>query len=248
MGVRIPHADYTFKTSSYGFKKGRQANLISQAQNIHNKLVGNTSFPTISLPITLAAFQTLIDTYQTSLALGGKNGSKNATANKNTSKNQLLDACRLLGIYVTNTAYNVQGGILSTAANYDLIAATILSSGFQVSFSTSPVANTSGIPLPIVKSVISKTPGTISFLIRQYQGTKNGVKMWVINLRTSEVGVTPAGVWKQYYLPSSNNKEITALISGLKYDYQIAGQGGINTKTGYMNPLNFTPISTVVVT
>lgn len=83
------------------YKKFRQSEIGPIAQGVHDSLTGNSDFPTP--PVTLSAFQTLIDNYLAKLA-AAFHGTVAQTAEKNVAKADLLTGMRTNAIYVNTTA------------------------------------------------------------------------------------------------------------------------------------------------
>jgi hypothetical protein len=239
MPTKLPTADTNFKQN--------QSTLARFATNIYNSM-GSTQgliyFPTPTVALT--DLVGAINAYTTSLGAARKGyGSKTDTQTKNNAKALLEQYLAINGLYVTQQAQQISGSGTSGVANtttVSLMRQIITTSGYKLSVIPSPVANTTGIPVPIIKKAISKAIGSVHFLLRQYTATKKGVKTWVVRIRPTSV--TP-GPWTTVIL-TSGNMTITGLTSGLN-DYQIAAQGGNNTKTFTTNPLNWTAIQQIVV-
>src|SRR5436190_15622542 len=107
------------------YSKDPDGALSGPAHNIHDKLVLNaTTFP--ALPMTMAAFDTLVTTWDTTLGESLKGGSDRVTL-KNNAREALENALFKLGTYVNLVA--------------DGDKATIDLSGFD-SYNTTHAANT----------------------------------------------------------------------------------------------------------
>ena len=110
------------------YSKDPDGSLSGPAHNIHDKLVLNAaSFP--ALPITVAAFNTLITTWDTALGESSKGGTDRTTL-KNNARTALENALFKLGTYVNLVA--------------DGDKATIDLSGFE-SYNTSHTVSGGGV-------------------------------------------------------------------------------------------------------
>lgn len=242
MSIRLPKADLNTKQYT-------DSQLFIAGQNIHDKMLANVAeFATP--PISMAVLQTQLTSYKHTSAVAIK-GSKADTANKVTERTALVNMLRSLGVYVTQLAQNAYG------VNKDItsVVGIINLSGFKISKTPGITNARTGIKPPIIRSVYSKTPGTVNFILRNYIAGKRGKKVYQINYRTAEIPAvppatvpTPAGPWQSYVLTQSNKAILTSLLSGKVYDYQIAALGGRDTKLNAVNPVNFTNIQQLVVT
>jgi hypothetical protein len=238
--TKLPTADTNFKQ--------KQGNLAKFATNVYNSMgssAGLGYFPTP--PVTLANLVSAINEYTGSLA-DARKGSKDSTQLKNTAKALLIAELRANAQYVTTVAQSlvvVPGGPVSTNV-IALMRHIILVSGYKLSKAAIPVANTVGVRVPIIRKLISKAPGTIHILLRQYTKFKKGTKTWQVQYRASVTPPTPVNPWITS-LQTSGNMTITEVVSG-KTDVQVAAIGGHNTRTNSQNPLNYSPIRTIIVT
>ena len=205
---------------------------------------GLINFPTPA--VALADLVSALNTYTVSLAAAGKNFSKTQTEAKNANKKALINLLRTQALYVTQVAQlpwlgtgTVNPAIIATIQNY------ILTSGFALNNAPGPVANTAGTGLPIVKKAISKSIGTFHLLLRNYTKQKKGVKVYMVNMRTSAHGTTPAG--NIFSTPeTTGNITIGSLTSGLTYDWQVGAIIG-KTALGNQPPTNFTAWQQIVI-
>lgn len=240
MGLRLPKCSTDFKM--------KQATLAKVATNIYTKMGSvqgliNFPVPAVALVDLVAA----INTYTTSLAAAVK-GSKDQTDAKDTSKVALINLLRTQAIYVDTIALQAGSNTSQNSqTNITAMKGIILSSGFLLSNAPGPVANNVGVAMPIIKKAISKNPGQLHLLLRQYTKYKKGVNTWYLQYRLSAVGVTPAGPWMNQTF-TSGNIVADGLTSGKTYDWQVAGIGGHNTKLNSTNPVNFTNIQQIVIT
>jgi hypothetical protein len=246
-GIKLPSATTQFNQ--------KQSELGKVAANIWTKMgstQGLINFPTPAVPLT--DLITAINTYTVSLATTGKNFSKNQTSAKNVAKKALINLLRTQALYVTQVAqlpYVGTGTVNTTIVN--AVSQIILSSGFALNNTPTPVANQSGSMLPIVKRAISKSIGTFYLLVRNYTKQKKGVKIYQVNYRTSYIPAvppattpTPAGPIKTW--PStSGDITVLGLTSGVKYDWQVGAVTGHNTKLNAPNPVNFTQWQQIVI-
>jgi|SRR5882762_592052 len=243
MPTKLPTADTNFKQD--------QATLAKFATNIWESM-GSTQglvyFP--NPPIPLTDIVAAINAYTITLGAARKGyGSKTDTQAKNTAKAFLEQYLAINAMYVTNQAQQILGQGTSAIANPTTVSfmrQVITTSGYKLALVPAPVANNTGIPVPIVIKAISKAIGALHFLLRQYTPTKKGVKTWLVRVRVKTVSPTPVNPWVTFTL-TSGNMTITGLTSGIN-EYQIAAQGGMNTKTNSLNPINWTAIQTIVVT
>lgn len=239
MGVRLPSAVTNFKQ--------KQSELGKIAANVYTQMgstQGLINFPTPAVPLTTLV--AALNTYTASLAASGKNFAKTQTAAKNTAKEVLIGYLRTQALYVTQVAQlvfygtgTVNPSIISNIQNY------ILTSGFALNNAPSPVANQAGSGLPIVKKAISKSIGTFHLLLRNYTKQKKGVKVYMVNMRTSAHGTTPAG--NIFSTPeTTGNITIGSLTSGVTYDWQVGAIIG-KTALGNQPPTNFTAWQQIVI-
>lgn len=239
MGVRLPSAVTNFKQ--------KQSELGKVAANVYTQMgstQGLINFPTPA--VALADLVSALNTYTVSLASAGKNFAKTQTAEKNANKKALINLLRTQALYVTQVAQlpwlgtgTVNPSIIATIQNY------ILTSGFALNNAPGPVANTAGTGLPIVKKAISKSIGTFHLLLRNYTKQKKGVKIYMVNIRTSATPGHPAG--NIISIPeTTGNITIEDLTSGTTYDWQVGAIIG-KTPLGTQPPINFTAWQPIVI-
>lgn len=240
MSKRIPQANLYID-------KYTDSQLIARAQQVHDLMLANVAiFPAPSLPVAMVDLQTLIDDYAAATAAAIK-GTKAQTDTKNARKLDLILALKQLALYVTQVA---QINISDTPQSILIAKQTINRSGFLVSFEPRPVDPISGIPAPIVRKAVSETAGTLKILVRQYTNANRNTLTYQVNYRTSAIPGTPgtpAGPWLTQTFTGQNQILLTGLTSGISYDWQIAAIGGRDIKRNENPPINYTPISSVVI-
>lgn len=230
-------------------RKIRQNDLLTYAQKIHNGIAANpTLYPVLDLPIPLTDFQLTIDAYQTALSNAVK-GSKNSTALKNNAKTAVTYALRIYAQYIDVAARSTNPNI----DQYPLIEANILASGFMVDKNPAPAQQVQGLDIPIVRRAISKEPGKFYLILRNYEASKRGKRMYSLMMRTAAIAAVPpatavpAGPWVSTPFTSSNMTQ-QGLVSGKIYDWQVALIGGRNVKLNQQKPINYTKIQQIVIT
>ena len=246
MGLKLPTADTNFKQ--------RQSSLGVVASNVYTQMgsaQGIINFPTPEVP--LATLVTAINSYNTALG-NAKRGSKDDTTAKNNARAALEGLLRTQAIYVTGVAQQSTPVAQANARQIAAMQAIILSSGFKINKRPLPPAGSVGIKKPIVRQAISKTPGTLYVLLRQYTKVKKATKVWELLYRTSEIPPvppattpTPAGPWTVATF-TSGSITVEGLTSGIFYDWQVGAVGGHNTKLNVQNPVVYTAVKKVVIT
>src|SRR5919108_6611401 len=79
------------------FTKKKPEQLLAQGYTILKALTGNVNFP--NLPVDLAVFKTLLDTF--SVAIGDANdGSKKAITHRNHIGSEIVQTLRMVAFYV----------------------------------------------------------------------------------------------------------------------------------------------------
>lgn len=243
MPSKLPSANLNGRGST---KRYTDSQLINRAQQIHDAMLANVATFASPQP-TMIALQTLINNYQNATVAAIK-GTKLQTAAKATAKKALLLALKQEQQYVNQVAQ-----VILTPQNKTLIPAVkriILLSGFAVSDTSNPVEAGSGLNIPIIRRAKSEMAGSIKILVRQYTAAKKNTLLWQVNYRTSAIPgtpVTPAGPWLTQTFTGQNQILLEGLTSGISYDYQIAAIGGRDTQRNQDKPINFTPISSIVV-
>lgn len=247
MGMRMPQADLYF--SQY-----TDTQLAQRAQQVHDLMNTNDAlFDTP--PIPLASFLSDIVTYRGAMAASLK-GSKAQTTAKSSSKERVQNDLRQLALYVNTIILQTMQNTTTPHTNYAGLEILALS-GFAFSSDPTPQANsTVGIPAPIIKRVMSKTPGTLYILLQQQQKRKRvvidtslGRKWYQMKYRTAAIpGIVPvpAGEWMYQTFTSSRITAI-GLTSGKTYDYQVAAVGGRNVQQNESQPLIYTQARQVVI-
>lgn len=238
MGLRLPQADVDFKNLT-------NTDLAKYAQTVHDLMTENDAiFDTP--PVSMAALQSSINAYKAALAAAIK-GSKAQTAAKNSAKESLKLILKQLAGYVNTIVVSSNAG--GSVTNLTALRSLVSLSGFKISKDPLPVANNTGLEIPIIKIAESVETGKLHLLLRQYTKAKAGTFMWQVAVRTSAVPGTPgtpAGPW-QYYQLTNGNINIEALTSGISYDYQVAAVGGRDVKTNQFRPVNYTEIRSLYI-
>lgn len=175
-------------------------NIVQFAQQIHDQMTGNASFPTPDP--ALPAFQALITT-----AITANNDAdmefdhwQMKLQERNDAINTLKEALRALAAYVQN------------ASKGD--TAKILSSGMEVRGTPAPVG-----PLP--------APGNLIALMGAQEGTCAlnwdpiyGARSYII-----EIATDAAGPWTQTSLTTASDAVVNSLTSGTKYFFRVRALG-----------------------
>lgn len=199
-----------YQRVSLGFAQYNDSLLSDFYTSVNTSLTGNASFP--NLPITLAAFATIGNTFIEKLA-ASFDGGKLAVAEKNVARANLIAALRQIASYV------------QTVAGENL--PVLLSSGFE------PVSqNRTQSPLP--KPVVENIDNIQSTML--LCKLKAGPNVRAIEARRKVQGTAeyqPAGIFTQ---PSKIMQE--DLIPGTTYDLQFRGIGGSTGYSDWSDPVS----------
>ena len=177
--------------------------LIARVKVIIICLTGNAAFPT--LPVALAAIQSLLDALQTAVNNMAMYSTPESTAKRDETREALLDAMRKTAAYVQSVALNS--------------LSTLLSSGFESASSPSPQA-----PLdpPVILQVANLASTQVLLRLQP-----------VDNAAAYEVRYTPdAGkTWLNGILSTQARRIVVPNLSpGTTYALQARAVGG---STGY---------------
>lgn len=199
-----------FQRVSLSFARYNDSLLSDFYTSVNTSLTGNAAFP--NLPITLAAFAVLGNTFIEKLA-AAFDGGKLAVAEKNVARENLIAALRQIASYV------------QTVAGENL--PVLLSSGFE------PVSqNRTQSPLP--KPVVENIDNIQSTML--LCKLKAGPNVRAIEARRKVQGTAeyqPAGIFTQ---PSKIMQE--DLIPGTTYDLQFRGIGGSTGYSDWSDPIS----------
>jgi hypothetical protein len=224
--------------------------LIAVTKKIHDLMLENVSYYATP-PITLTTYNAFITAYKAACNTA-LDGSKEDTSNKNDLKSVLIKNTRSLGFYVNQLISDTYAASSNTMS-YSSLETLILQSGFKLSKTPGPIANTGGMKVPIIEKFLCKVSGTLYIKLRQYVAGVRGKLFFNIRVRTSEIpahGTTPAvpaGDWTVRTF-SSGNINIDDLTKGVSYDIQAAAIGGHNTKLNKQNQINWTIIRSIIIT
>lgn len=237
MAKPLPKVDLNFKQ--------KQALLIITATAVHAGLTGNAVYPTP--PITLTALQTAIDNYQAALVSSIK-GSKADTSAKNDARLALINILRVEGAYVNQVNQDLYNATPSPAT-VTIMRENIISSGFKIAKTLSPVQASKGLVLPKIRKLISPSSGNLYLLVKNYTEAQRGKKVFQVQYRTSATTspATPAGDWVIATL-TKRFINISGLETGKQYDVQVAIIGGRNIKLNDQKTVNYTPIQQLIIT
>lgn len=237
MAKPLPKVDLNFKQ--------KQALLIITATAVHAGLTGNAVYPTP--PIALTVLQTAIDNYQAALVSSIK-GSKADTSAKNDARLALINILRVEGAYVNQVNQDLYNAT-PTPATVTTMRENIISSGFKIAKTNSPVQASKGVALPKIRKLISPSSGNLYLLVKNYTEAQRGKKVFQVQYRTSATTspVAPAGDWVIATL-TKRFINISGLQTGKQYDVQVAIIGGRNIKLNDQKTVNYTPIQQLIIT
>ena len=200
-----------------GFQRLPDAEFIKQLIAIHDRLLGNTNFPTP--PVELAAFKAGIDTLST-LVSDAADGGRKTIAAKHKQRIVLTKMVRQLGHYVE--AASDGDPVKFSTSGFTAVAAT-------------PRTSPEPLPAPKIDWIDrGKASGQVVVKVHQLP------KAVAYEVRYAIVGPSGPGAWTTAPLPSSKKATISNLTPGATYAFQARAIGRLGY-TDYTDSMTFIP-------
>jgi hypothetical protein len=197
------------------FTKKTPEQLLAQGYAILKAMTGNVNFP--NLPVDLAVFKTLLDTF--SVAIGDANdGSRKAITQRNQIAAEIVQTLRVVAFYVE----------LNSKGNMNIFLSSGLTPRSATRTPSQPLAATA------LTGVTQGISGQLLATIKRVRGAKN------YQLRIGQIGAggaTPTS-WTMETVPNAKTAAaLNGLTPGTSYAIQVRAYG----------PLGYTEWSDSVV-